>query len=102
LRSSGYRRDPCIPAHLSAYAYTINVDDGIENNSDFRAILPYHKIRRPRTSQKLLYKIHGDALFESSYVDNDQQNIVFSRSQYLQAITEEKNADIYGPAVFMN
>lgn len=78
------------------YAYTINVDDGIENNSDFRAILPYHKIRRPRTSQKLLYKIHGDALFESSYVDNDQQNIVFSRSQYLQAITEEKNADIYG------
>ena len=77
------------------YAYTINVDDGIEHNSDFKVILPYHKIRRPKTSNKLLYKLHGDAYYESSYVDNNQQNIVFSSSQYLSAITDEKNTDIY-------
>ena len=77
------------------YAYTINIDDGIENNSDFKPILPYHKLRRPKTSQKLLYKLHGDAVFESSYVDDKQQNIIFSSSQYMQAITEEANADIY-------
>ena len=77
------------------YAYTINIDDGIENNSDFKPILPYHKLRRPKTSQKLLYKLHGDAVFESSYVDDKQQNIIFSSSQYLQAITESNNADIY-------
>lgn len=76
------------------YAYTINVDDGIEKNSDFNVILPYHKFRRPKTSKKLLYKLHGDASYESKYLD-DQNNIVFSQKQYMQAITDESNTDIY-------
>lgn len=77
------------------YAYTLNVDDGIERNSDFSPILPYHKFRRPQTSKKLLYKLHGDAVTESQYIDDKQENIVFSQSQYMQAITKEENTDIY-------
>ncbi len=77
------------------YAYTLNVDDGIEKNSDFNPILPYHKFRRPKTSKKILYKLHGDAEYESKYIDKIQDNIVFSQSQYLQAITSEDNTDIY-------
>lgn len=76
------------------YAYTINIDDGIEKNSDFNIVLPYHKFRRPMTSKKLLYKLHGDANYESLYLDN-QNNIVFSQKQYMQAITDENNKDIY-------
>lgn len=77
------------------YAYTLNVDDGIEKNSDFNPILPYHKFRRPKTSKRILYKLHGDAEYESKYIDKIQDNIIFSQSQYLQAITSEDNADIY-------
>lgn len=77
------------------YAYTLNVDDGIENNSDFNPILPYHKFRRPKTSKRILYKLHGDAEYESKYIDKIQDNIIFSQSQYLQAITSEDNTDIY-------
>ena len=76
------------------YAYTINIDDGIEKNSQFTPILPYRKLRRPRTSKKLLYKLHGDASHECNYRE-DGENIVFSQSQYLQAITSEDNTDIY-------
>ena len=76
------------------YAYTINIDDGIEKNSLFTPILPYRKLRRPRTSKKLLYKLHGDALHESNYKEGGE-NIIFSQSQYLQAITSEDNTDIY-------
>lgn len=76
------------------YAYTINIDDGIEKNSQFTPILPYRKLRRPRTSKKLLYKLHGDAAYECNYRENGE-NIVFSQSQYMQAITSENNTDIY-------
>lgn len=77
------------------YAYTLNVDDGIEKNSDFMPILPYHKFRYPSTSKRLLYKLHGDALQESKYKDDNQENIIFSQTQYMQAITSEHNTDIY-------
>ena len=42
-----------------------------------------------------MYKLHGDAEYESKYIDKIQDNIVFSQSQYLQAITSEDNTDIY-------
>ena len=76
------------------YAYTLNVDDGIEKNSDFTPIMPYRPFKRPRTTKKILYKLHGDALYESTYLDG-AENIVFSQKQYMQAITAEYNADIY-------
>lgn len=76
------------------YAYTINIDDGIENNSDFTPVLPYRKLRRPQTSKRLLYKLHGDARHECTY-DTQGDNIIFSQSQYVHAITDERNIDIY-------
>ena len=76
------------------YAYTLNVDDGIEKNSDFTPIMPYRPFKRPRTTKKILYKLHGDALYESTYLDG-AENIVFSQKQYMQAITAEYNTDIY-------
>ena len=36
-----------------------------------------------------MYKLYGDAEYESKYIDKIQDNIVFSQSQYLQAITSE-------------
>ena len=56
--------------------------------------MPYRPFKRPRTTKKILYKLHGDALYESTYLDG-AENIVFSQKQYMQAITAEYNADIY-------
>lgn len=73
------------------YAYTLNVDDGIENTKSFKAILPYKNLKRPSSTIKLLYKLHGDAFTEVTY--HESENIVFSSDQYLQAITDKKNKD---------
>lgn len=77
------------------YAYTINVDDAIEGNSDFFEILPYHKFKRSITNKRLLYKLHGDAVYESKYINENVENIVFSQRQYVQAMNDEHNAEIY-------
>ena len=77
------------------YAYTINVDDAIEKNSDFREILPYHKIKRSVTNKRLLFKLHGDANHESEYMDENEDYIVFSQKQYIRAMNDDDNADIY-------
>lgn len=73
------------------YAYTLNVDDGIENTKCFKAVLPYKNLKRPSSTIKLLYKLHGDAFTEVTYQEGE--NIVFSSDQYLQAITDKKNKD---------
>lgn len=73
------------------YAYTLNVDDGIENTKCFKAVLPYKNLKRPSSTIKLLYKLHGDAFTEVTY--QESENIVFSSDQYLQAITDKKNKD---------
>lgn len=72
------------------YAYTLNVDDGIENSSDFTAILPYNNLEVPKTTIKLLYKIHGDAFTEATSKDSDK-NIVFSSEQYIISLMSEDN-----------
>ena len=73
------------------YAYTLNVDDGIENTKCFKAVLPYKNLKRPSSTIKLLYKLHGDAFTEVTY--QESENVVFSSDQYLQAITDKKNKD---------
>lgn len=77
------------------YAYTLNVDDGIEGSSDFKAVLPYRKLNDiggHKKTFKTLYKLHGDAFSEIAYADD--VNIVFSQKQYLTAITRKENKDI--------
>lgn len=60
------------------YAYTINFDDGIEQsvpegNTKFRIVLPYRGFRKPRSSVRLLYKLHGDAEYECRYYRNSDR-----------------------------
>jgi hypothetical protein len=74
------------------YAYTLNIDDGIERSQCFKAVLPYKNLNRPDSSIKLLYKLHGDAFTEVTY--KTDENIVFSHKQYLLSITSEQNTDL--------
>ncbi|KIV58965.1 hypothetical protein AM501_09490 [Aneurinibacillus migulanus] len=74
------------------YAYTLNVDDGIERTLQFQAVLPYKNLNRPDNSIKLLFKLHGDAFTEVTY--KTDENIIFSHDQYLLSITSEQNSDI--------
>lgn len=39
-----------------------------------------------------MYKLHGDASFEAKYIDSpDEENIIFSNSQYLKSISSDRN-----------
>ena len=71
------------------HAYTINIDDGIENNSDFTVVYPYHNVSDPKRSIKLLYKLHGDAGYEIRY--DEEKNIVFCNSQYINSLEDDSN-----------
>ncbi|WP_165078907.1 MULTISPECIES: hypothetical protein [unclassified Desulfovibrio] len=73
------------------YAYTINIDDGIESNSNFNAVYPYNRIKRPNTEVKLLYKLHGDAYNEVIY--DSKENIAFSYKQYINVLRNPENKD---------
>lgn len=76
------------------HAYTLNIDDGIENSSKFNVVVPYREIKTNRFRN--LYKLHGDAYTEVTYEDN---NIVFSANQYIRAISDDKNKSIYNALV---
>lgn len=73
------------------YAYTLNIDDGIENTNLFKPVLPYKNLNAPNTSIKLLYKLHGDAFSEVTY--KTEENIVFSHKQYMKSINAKENQD---------
>ena len=40
------------------YAYTFNIDDAIEHNSDFQAIVPFLKIKKEATEYKNIWVCH--------------------------------------------
>lgn len=73
------------------HAYTLNIDDGIENTATFHPILPYKNANTENTEKKL-FKLHGDAKYEIDY--NDNNNIVFSSTQYIQSLENERNKSI--------
>ena len=70
------------------YIYTLNVDDAIEKNG-YNAILPYHDAFFPEHREKVVYKMHGDALYELH--SQTEYNLVFSFSQYVNALTDSHN-----------
>ena len=52
------------------------------------------KIQYSQNIQKLLYKLHGDAVHEAIYAsspDDANENIIFSNSQYWNSIIGSKN-----------
>lgn len=74
------------------YAYTLNIDDGIENSSNFKAIYPYQQLRNTMEKGTKLFKIHGDAVNEINY--KNKNNIAFSTEQYIIALKSEENQHI--------
>lgn len=77
-----------LPWHM---AFTLNIDDGIERCSDFHPILPYKNARRD-VNGKVVYKIHGDARWETTYETDD--NLVFNYDQYINSISLPTNQTI--------
>lgn len=79
------------------YAYTLNVDDGIERNSNFIVVVSQNKIReRDPILGKNLYKLHGDALSEINY---DESSIIFHRDQYIVYLQNENNKRLFNNIV---
>lgn len=73
------------------FAFTLNIDDGIERNSDFTPINPFNKIRR-NSGGKRLYKLHGDIYQYLEYEDGERK-IIFSQNQYIKSLTDQENKD---------
>ncbi len=75
------------------YIYTLNVDDGIENNTNFYKLLPYSSlnedISKSTKNKRILFKIHGDANHE--ILTNTDDNIVFSYHQYISSMVKDEN-----------
>lgn len=78
------------------YIYTINIDDAIENNTDFSPILPYTSLREESICiikrNKYVLKLHGDANHEIIY--SRAHNIVFSSDQYISSLRHPDNEKI--------
>lgn len=68
--------------------YTLNVDDGIENNSDYKPVLPYRSLNKDVLEGKV-FKLHGDAEYEITY--DDGTNIIFSRDQYVNSLINNQS-----------
>ncbi len=72
------------------YIYTLNIDDAIENNASYKAVFPNRKIVRKYLNTGMVFKLHGDAFEEVAYIKNSD-GVVFSRSQYLKSINQNKD-----------
>lgn len=72
------------------FAFTINIDDGIENTNIFNPILPYQNARKNYSNNKhSLFKLHGDAKYELKY--KQENNIIFDSDQYTQSLNDPNN-----------
>lgn len=91
-----------LPAHkvsflkIWKYIYTINIDDGIETATNYKAILPYSSLRKESTNffkqRNYVLKLHGDATQE--ILCDNQDNMVLSSSQYISSLRSPKNANL--------
>lgn len=78
------------------YIYTINIDDGIENATEFKTVLSYSALREQTTNlfkdKQYVLKLHGDAQKEIEIDKTD--NIIFSPSQYIASLRAPEHANI--------
>lgn len=74
------------------YIYTLNLDDGIENNSSYKTtILPNRDFDEDiLESEKCVIKIHGDARDFCTYADGEEFSILDSE-QYARSIRTNPN-----------
>ncbi len=73
------------------YIYTLNIDDGIENNSEFKRVI--YSNRDVDNSifdeDKCVVKLHGDVFEMLSYQDSKSQ--IFSKEQYILSLKDNKS-----------
>jgi hypothetical protein len=68
------------------YIYTLNIDDAIERNSDFKdKVIPNRRISTTARQLSCVYKVHGDAADELIY--DEPSKIIFSTAQYVRSLT---------------
>lgn len=74
------------------YIYTLNIDDGIEKNSDYQCIIYANRKINERIfdSEKCIIKLHGDVFDMLSYADSHSE--VFTQEQYITSL--RKNATL--------
>lgn len=81
---------------LWRYIYTINIDDGIENSTQYKTILPYTSLRKNYNNilkeVKYVLKLHGDANHE--LVSEEANNIIFSSEQYITSLMSKDNQQL--------
>lgn len=68
------------------YIYTLNIDDGIENNSEYKRVLCANRDIRDKIfdNEKCLIKLHGDISDITSYFDSNCE--IFDTKQYVLSI----------------
>lgn len=68
------------------YVYTLNIDDGIEKNSNFNCIIcSNRKVEEDIfNTEKCLIKLHGDVWEMIKYVDDKSE--IFSKKQYIDSL----------------
>ena len=72
-----------------AYIYTLNIDDGIEKNSDYRCVIYANRSVNERIfdSEKCVIKLHGDVFDMLSYADSHSE--VFTQEQYVASLRKD-------------
>ena len=71
------------------YIYTINVDDAIENNSDYSNVIDINKefYEDILDANKCVLKLHGNV---HEYVQYKNSNLIFSIKEYIKSINNNK------------
>lgn len=69
-----------------SYIYTLNIDDGIEKNSDYCCVIYANRQINNRIfdSEKCVIKLHGDVHDMLSYADSHSE--VFTQEQYITSL----------------
>lgn len=70
------------------YIYTLNIDDGIERNSEYKQIIYANRKTRKNIfdEEKCLIKLHGDITEMLSYEDSVSE--IFDQRQYVRSLRE--------------
>ena len=73
------------------YVYTLNIDDGIENNSVFNHVIYSNRDvdNGIFDEEKCVVKLHGDVFEMLSYQDSKSQ--IFSKEQYILSLKDNKS-----------
>lgn len=72
------------------YIYTLNIDDGIENNcKEYKVVLPRREFSDEYISTfSIVFKVHGDVHHYLKYIEEEE--LIFNKRQYIESIKNNK------------